>query len=357
MLNSGPLSVAVIGSIGLDSIHVVERMPENGESLNASSMRRLPGGKGANTAVAVYRASRNKPASEDNSERSDREVVRETGQLSPGGIGGDENDIEIKVYMNGTVGNDETGRQLKTNLVQSGIDVSGVQVSDKDHTTTCSVFVDQHTGESRNLGYPGATLFWQPNEKDSVNCLAAGKRPDLVVVNLKISREAAENIIKVSHQKGVDTLLNASPARALLSSTYKSLTHLVLNESEAAAMSGKVFEEFKGLKAWEEAGKHFVSLGVKHVVIMLSNSQGAYYATHDGTTGRIEAEKRESKMKDHTGAGGTFVGTYAVECVRAKRLGEWDVDRAVRRAYKASTRTTNAFGAQASIPWADEIDS
>ncbi|EPS37268.1 hypothetical protein H072_9065 [Dactylellina haptotyla CBS 200.50] len=357
ILNSEPLSVAIIGTIGMDSIHVVERMPENGESLNAISMRRLPGGKGANTAIAVCRASRHKPIPGDDADQEGEEVAGETRQLSPGEIGSNENNIEINIYMNGSVGNDKIGRILKANLVKHDIDVSGVQVCNDDHSTTCNVFVDQHTGQSRNLGYPGATPYWRPSEKDSVNCLAAGKRPDLVVVNLGISRQVAENIIKVSHRKGVDTILNASPAMFLLTTTYRSVTHLLLNESEAATMSGNISEEFSGPSLWERAAKYFIDLGVKYVVIILSKNEGAYYATQEGTTGQIEPEKLESETKDTTGARSTFVGTYVVECLRAKRFGEWDIEKAIRRAYLFSTRAVTELGAQESIPWADEIDS
>lgn len=52
----------------------------------------------------------------------------------------------------------------------------------------------------------------------------------------------------------------------------------------------------------------------------------------------------------------TFVGYYATEYIRQKRLGEWDIDLAVARACKAAARTIQHVGAQESIPWSDEID-
>jgi hypothetical protein len=52
----------------------------------------------------------------------------------------------------------------------------------------------------------------------------------------------------------------------------------------------------------------------------------------------------------------TFVGTYAVEYIKQKQLGKWDIRHAVARACKASARMIERIGAQEAIPWADEID-
>ena len=52
----------------------------------------------------------------------------------------------------------------------------------------------------------------------------------------------------------------------------------------------------------------------------------------------------------------TFVGTYSVEYIKQKKLGEWDIRKAVVRCCSASARTIERLGAQESIPWADEIE-
>ena len=52
----------------------------------------------------------------------------------------------------------------------------------------------------------------------------------------------------------------------------------------------------------------------------------------------------------------TFIGTYAVEYVLQKRLGEWDIKKAIKRACRSSARTIQAVGCQSAIPWADEIE-
>jgi ribokinase len=53
----------------------------------------------------------------------------------------------------------------------------------------------------------------------------------------------------------------------------------------------------------------------------------------------------------------TFIGNYAVEYIKQKQIGEWDIAKAISRACKAYAKTTERFGAQESIPWVDEIDA
>lgn len=340
----------------MDTVFETERMPDLGESMDAISLANYPGGKGANTAIATYRASHNKPTG------NGAVQARENG--------------EIRVFMNGAVGDDDFGVELRTKLEENGIDVSGVRTLAGEKSGTCAVIVDVDSGESRNIAYQGANLRWTPREPDSVECLAGGAKPDLVVTHLGVRREPVEQVLETASKNGVDTILNPSPAVYLVSSTYQNVTHLLMNETESAMLSGRPIEVFDNPDVWKAAAQHFISLGVKNVVITLA-AKGAYYATYTGDTGLVDAEK-SVKVVDTTGAGyvqllanflcclkanacihyrDTFVGTYAVEYIRQKQRGEeWDIRKAIARACKASARTIERLGAQESIPWADEID-
>ncbi|GAM42074.1 hypothetical protein TCE0_043f15717 [Talaromyces pinophilus] len=326
--------VAVVGGLNMDMIFEAERMPDVGESTDSSSLSNFPGGKGANTAIATYRGSRSKPTTEFTDGR------------------GDEGDI--RVFMNGAVGDDDFGVMLKTRLEQDGVETSGIRTISDTRSGTCVVIVETESGDSRNIAYQGANLKWTPRERNSVECLAGGEKPDLVIAHLGVRREEVERVLETASRSGVDTLLNPSPAIYLVNSTYKNLTHLVLNETEAALLSGRNVDELNNLAAWEEAVEDFIQLGVTNVVITLG-AKGAYYATSDGQKGVVDAEKNINVI-DTTGAGDTFVGNYATEYIKQKQLGTWDISRAVTRACKASARTIQRLGAQESIPWADEID-
>jgi ribokinase len=367
-MSSSPI-IAVIGGLNMDMVFETERMPDFGESMDTMSLAYYPGGKGANTAIATYRASHNKPDGKG-------AVTRQEDEKKNG---------DIRVFMNGTVGDDDFGVVLRTKLEEQGIDVSGVRTFEGEKSGTCAVIVDIFSGEARNLGYQGANLKWTPRDPDSVQCLAGGAKPDLVISHLGVPREQVERVLETASKNGVDTILNPSPAAYLISSTYQNVTHLLMNETESAMLSGRPIEEFDNLDVWKETAQQLIDLGVKNVVITLG-AKGAYYATHKGETGLVDAEKN-IKVMDTTGAGyvrlfcqfpvsrfcfdcaskcpeanacidcrDTFVGTYAVEYIRHKQKGEWDIQKAIARACKASARTIERLGAQESIPWDDEID-
>ncbi len=211
----------------------------------------------------------------------------------------DEN-IEVGVFLNTAIGDDAFGRQLKKNLQANGVDVSGVRTFSNEMTGTCAVFVEEFTGESRDIGYPGANTNWVPRYQDSVECLAGGHTPDLIVCHLETKRETIEKILETAAKNGVDTLLNPSPVVYLLTTVYKNVTHLVVNEREAAELSAMNEKELENLDGWKKAAQYFLKAGVKNFVITLG-AKGAYYATED-SDGLVPAVK-DVIVKDSTGAG------------------------------------------------------
>jgi ribokinase len=208
--------------------------------------------------------------------------------------------IEVGVFLNTAMGDDEFGRQLKKNLQSNGVDVSGVRMFLNEMTGTCAVFVEKLTGESRDIGYLGANTNWVPRYQDSVECLAGGYIPDLIVCHLETKRETIEKRLETAAKNGVDTLLNPSPVAYLPSSVYKNVTHLVVDEREAAELSRMYDTELENLDGWKKAAKFFLDAGVKNFVLTLG-AKGAYYATED-SDGLIPAVK-DVIVKDSTGAG------------------------------------------------------
>lgn len=139
------------------------------------------------------------------------------------------------------------------------------------------MFVERLTGDSTNIGYPGANVNWEPRSQDSLECLGRGKIPELIITHLENKRETIERVLKTASQFGVDTLLNPSPVSYLPSSIYKNVTHFVVNVIEAADLSGYPLKELNALKPWQKAAEYFMEQGVKHVVITLG-PLGAFYA-------------------------------------------------------------------------------
>jgi ribokinase len=277
----GPMVISVIGYIDMDLYMTTPRLPDPGESLQAKSYTSSPGGKGANAAVAAFRSSHVKVVSEGQC-RFERAFE----------------DIDIEVRMIGAVGGDPNGQLAKDNLKANGVDISGVQTLENELTGVCFCIIESLTGENRLLFTTGATEKLMPEEFMTAEQLGNGVRPDLVISQLEVQREAVEQILRTAHEARIEVLLNAAPAQQILSEMYEYITHLIVNETEAAMLSGVSVEEVNK-DTWAELAEDYLEAGVQNVVITLGE-QGAYYANAQGA-GHIPAEK--VNVMDTTGAG------------------------------------------------------
>ena len=201
------------------------------------------------------------------------------------------------------MGDDGFGQTLKTSLQKNGVDISGVRKFKNQMSGTCSVFVDAFTASSREIGFPGANTNWKPTEQDSVQCLTGkdNQIPHFIVCHLETKVETVEAILATASKHGVETLLNPSPVSNIESKHYKNITHLIVNETEAAELSPQDKEELERLEEYKEAAKYFLSQGVKNVVITVGE-KGAYYASKTGDEGLVPAVEPVI-IRDATGAG------------------------------------------------------
>lgn len=286
-----PGVIAVVGGAIMDLVYEVERMPERDDSLDALSLSFKPGGKGSNTAVAISRGQRNKP-------KVLLDQVEGAASISEQQ---DENQPEVRVFLNTAVGRDHFGGVLMQSLKENGVNTSGIEVLDQSQTGTCAVFVEKTSRNCRDIGFSGANTHWMPEVQDSVECLAHANKPDLIVTCLENSRTVVEDVLTTAHEHGVDTLLNPSPAYRLLDATYKNVTHLLLNEVEVAELAG-VPKDLPTEEAMLEACGYFMERGVKYMVITLG-ARGAFYASA-GAHGLVKAVSvPDEDIKDTTGAG------------------------------------------------------
>ncbi|KAK6604854.1 ribokinase [Botrytis cinerea] len=332
-----PKIITVIGSLNTDLVTLTPRVPTGGETLTATSFSTGPGGKGANQAVACARLSRPNPASAP-SHTSD-----------------------VLVKMIGAVGDDEFGPSLISSLKNSLIDTTSIQTIPAQSTGVAVILVESSSGENRILLSPGA------NHRPSS---LSTPLPSLLVLQLEIPLETVLQILSLASSLSIPVLLNPAPAVLLPDSAYPSITHLILNESEAAILTSRSVSAVEDPSFdWRIVTDEFLGRGVKTVIVTLG-SKGAILATPQTYT-HIPAESN-IKVVDTTAAGDTFVGAYAVDLVRhtspsafsstasATQPTDQDQDQillsAVRKACKAAARTVEKEGAQSAIPWADEID-
>lgn len=368
-----PRIISIIGGLDADLIMVTNRVPEGGESMLANNYHEALGGKGANSAIATYRTCHKRPPdTNDNAEAPGEPSTVTTNHgiyaSLEAPVGEDDDDIQVR--MVGAVGDDKYADLFHIELNKNGVDTSGLVKIRGKRSSVCFVIVENYTGENRCLFSLGATEAWTEEDFMEVENLAHGPRPDLVIAQMEIRKEVVQQMIETAAKAGIDFLLNAAPAHPITLRSYSSLTHLLVNETEAAIMSGRDLEEVHQ-GTWPEIAQEFVNRGVKNVVITLG-AQGAYYAT---ATDSCHVPGYKVTVVDSTGAGSvprcdasvdcsvliaaardTFTGAYASEYLRQKTAGNWDIKRAIIHANKAAALTIGKLGAQAGIPWADDID-
>jgi ribokinase len=326
-----PKTISIIGGLDYDLIMIANRIPDNGESLLANEYLEALGGKGANSAIATYRTCHKQPKDphetaatdtleergneeQGNEERGNEERGNEErgneergneergneepAELQLQSINMSNDELEIKVQMVGAVGDDKYGERFYAELNKNGVDSSGIITVPNTQSSICFVMVENYTRENRCLFTLGATATWKKEHFLKVEDLGHGVRPDLCVAQMEIHKEVVEQMIATAGRAGVDFILNAAPANPVTKRTYQWITHLLVNESEAAIMSGRDLDEVNK-DTWPVICQEFLKRGVKNAIITLGG-KGAYYAT---ATDQGHCLAYKVKVIDTTGAG------------------------------------------------------
>ena len=310
-------TITVIGSLNIDLVTYTPRLPGGGETLTASGFNVGLGGKGANQAVACAKVSRTKANVKNGS---------------------------VNIRMVGAVGDDSYGPMMTAGLATVGVDVSGISTRPTTKTGVAVIIVEGSTGENRIMLSPEANSTVLPDQFSSLS----SPLPDLLILQLEIPVETVLQILIAAHNQGVGVLFNPAPAARIPDKYYAAVTHLIMNESEAAILSGCSESELESAEGRDRIAQSFQEFGVKNVLITLGG-QGVHYSSTDGKRGHVVAEK--VTVVDTTAAGDTFVGVYALEAIKE----DFDIERAVEIANRAASKTVGRKGAQESIPWQDEL--
>ncbi|MFE7750864.1 ribokinase [Streptomyces sp. NPDC057428] len=291
-------AIAVLGSTNMDLVAYVARAPELGETVTGREFRTVPGGKGANQAVAAARA------------------------------GGD-------VVMIGAVGTDEYGSRLRTNLEHAGVDTELLHTA-AGPSGTAHIVVDDEGANSIVVvpGANGTVTTLGAGEEDAIAAAA------LLLLQLELPLTVVTQAARAARARGVRTILTPSPVQPLPSELLGAVDLLIPNEHEAAALTG--YEE-------PHAAAQILLRQVPEVVITLGR-RGCLYAARGGEPVLFPAP--EVTAVDTTGAGDTFVGTLAVA------LGEGrSVPEALAWASSAAALCVQRAGASTSMPFRSEIDA
>lgn len=295
--------ILVVGSLNMDLVLRVKRLPRPGETVLGEDYQTHPGGKGANQAVAIAR------------------------------LGG-------KVRMLGRVGEDPFGQALKSGLAQEGVDVAWV-LETPGPSGTAFILVDPE-GQNQIAVAPGANARLVPEDLP----ITAFQGVGVVLLQLEIPLETVVRAATLGRKAGARILLNAAPAHALPSEILQSVDLLLVNEVEAAQLA-----EASPPRTPEEAlalARQLRGRAPQAQVVLTLGAQGAVWS------GTEEAHFPAFPVQavDTTAAGDAFAGALALGLAEGQNM-----RAALRFANAAGALATTRPGAQPSLPFRDEVEA
>jgi len=291
-------SIAVVGSLNMDLVVRSPRIPRPGETILGGELYTVPGGKGANQAVAAAR-------------------------------------LGARVSMIGRIGQDAFAASLLDNLLADGIDHAFV-IQDEESATGVALIVVDDNGENSIVVSSGANMRLSPADVEAAESVIAAA--DLLVLQLEVPLESVIRSAELAQAHGVKVVLNPAPARPLPAKLLSMVDVLVPNESEAGLLTGMpAGTQTEAARAVEA----LLGSGVGTVILTL------------GERGALPARKGEMQVVpafdvepvDTTAAGDAFVAGLAVALAEGRGLYE-----AVRWGNAAGGLAATKLGAQTSLP-------
>lgn len=294
--------IVVVGSINMDLVTLCERVPKGGETIFGKEFYQIPGGKGANQAVAM------------------------------GKLGAD-------VTMLGKVGIEGMGEILINSMTKDGVKTSYIEKIEK--STGIAKIIVEESGQNRILVVPGANFEVDKTYIDKN--IEVIKSADIVVVQLEIPLDVVRYTLEKAKELKKITILNPAPAAALDENIIKNSDYIIPNETELELLTGIKTDTEAGII---DAARELMSKGVKSLIVTLG-SKGCLYV--DSTKiQKYSAYKVDAK--DTTAAGDSFIGGFV-----SGIASELTLDEAIERGMKTAAISVTKIGAQSSIPTLDEV--
>lgn len=299
-----PPRIVVVGSINMDLLVRAAELPRPGETVLAESMVTVPGGKGANQAVAAARA---------------------------GGV----------VSMIGRVGEDVFSERLREALVREGVQTDQMWSSSSEQGGVAIVAVDRR-GRNSILVVPGANGLVSTEDIEAARPVI--QSADLLLVQLEIPMPAVERAVSIAREARVACVLDPAPAPRVLSEALYQVNLLCPNESEAAMLVG---QELTTREEIERVAEVLARRGASAVAITCGERGTCLW--FEGKIGWVPAV--EADVRDTTGAGDAFAGALAVRWAEGIALPE-----AVRFANAAGSLAVSRVGTQDAMATREEIN-
>jgi len=290
--------IAVVGSANMDVVTEVPRIPRPGETVLGTTVRRYPGGKGANQAVAAAR------------------------------LGG-------TVAFFGKVGGDVFGEELLTELRDAGVDVSNVEKASDHSTGLASILVDD-AGENAIAYAPGANAAVDTEYVDrNLDRICAA---DVLLLQFEIPIPVIAYLLKRLPPKHPVVIIDPAPAQDISSLLLERIDLLTPNRGELFALTQKDDISI--------AAQSLLAQGVG-AVICKNGKDGAYLIAGTDT---IHLPAPEVQAIDTTAAGDAFNGALA------GAITNLPISQAIQWANLVGALSTTKQGAQPSLPSCDRVE-
>ena len=299
------MSVVVIGSINTDLTTYVPRLPGPGETLFGHSFITVPGGKGANQAVACAR-------------------------------------LGVNTKMVGRVGNDGFGKEPLRALEAEGVDTSSIFVDDETSTGLAVISVDD-AAENSIIVISGANMSL--NDDDVTRCKRLLSDAEVVMLQNEVPLMVSIKVAREAHAKGITVIHDPAPAKELPKDYFPHVDVITPNEVEAEALVGFPIHSVKDA---EKAAAQIRDLGVGVAVIKMGQA-GAYFDAEQ-ENGMIPAFHVDAI--DTVAAGDAFNGGFAAALVAGKSF-----ETCVRWGAAAGALAVTKRGAMPSLPYREDFDA
>ncbi|MBF8720428.1 ribokinase [Pseudomonas guariconensis] len=296
--------VVVVGSLNMDLVARAQRLPRAGETLAGDSFFTVPGGKGANQAVAVAR-------------------------------------LGASVAMVGNVGDDAYGEQLRQALEHEGIDCQAVGVCEGVSSGVALITVDA-ASQNAIVIIAGSNGRLAPESVQRFGALL--QSAEVIICQLEVPMATVAWTLARGRELGKTVILNPAPATGPLPADwFAHIDYLTPNESEAQALTGLPVTDLDSARS---AGERLLALGAGRVIVTLG-AQGALFVTPAGS---CHFPAPVVQPLDTTAAGDTFIGGFVAALVRGLEEGE-----AIAFGQRAAALSVTRAGAQPSIPYLAEL--
>jgi len=288
----------------MDLVVKSPRIPIPGETILGGEFLMVPGGKGANQAVAAVR-------------------------------------LGARVCFVATLGDDLFGRRSLENFQREGLDTKFVTLTPHSPSGVALITVDE-AGNNAIVVAPGANARLSPD--DVRRAQAEIRTAGAVVAQLEVPMMTVQCVAELANEAGVPFILNPAPAQRLCPGLLARVEVLTPNETEAQILTGiEVVDDDSA----REAAERLVSAGVKAVILTMG-ARGFLLAA-EGRTEFVPALR--VKAVDATAAGDAFTGSLAVSLAQGRPLRE-----AAAFANRVAALCVTRRGAQPSMPTRQEVE-